>query len=199
MLLASATGSRRGLGNTLGPMRWEQLFDDLEAQFGAEERRERDSEVADRTRRERANVEFLGRCAAALGHRVRVRVSAGAQLDGEVLDLGADWLLLRLQSGRDAVVPVPAIVGVEGLPVRATDATTARRFGLGSVLRGLSRDRAAVALTDSSGQVLTGTIDFVGADALDLTEHALEEIRRAENVRGRRTVPFWAVALVEAR
>ena len=37
-------------------MRWEGLFADLEGQLAAEERRERDDEVAERTRRERALV-----------------------------------------------------------------------------------------------------------------------------------------------
>ncbi|MFW5474625.1 hypothetical protein ACOCJ5_15060 [Knoellia sp. CPCC 206450] len=180
-------------------MRWERLFDDLEAQLSAEERRERDSEVADRTRRERASVELGARFAAVVGATVRLRLVTGAQVEGELLDLGADWLLLRLVTGREAVVPVGGVVGVLGLGPRASDARTARRFALGYALRGLSRDRAHVALTDASGQVVTGTIDAVGADFLDLAEHALGEDRRAENVRGRHTVPFGAVVLVEAR
>ena len=180
-------------------MRWDRLFDDLEAQFGAEERRERDSEVADRTRRERAAVELGARFAAAVGGTCRLRLVTGAHVEAELLDLGEDWLLLRAGSGREAVVPLHAVVGVLGLSQRATDARTARRFALGYALRGLSRDRAHVALTDTSGQVVTGTIDAVGADFLDLAEHALGEDRRAENVRGRHTVPFRAVVLVEAR
>lgn len=180
-------------------MRWDQLFDDLEAQLGAEERRERDSEVADRTRRERASVELGARFAAAVGVTLRLRLVTGAQVQGELLDLGEDWLLLRLETGRDAVVPVASVTGVVGLPPRASAARTARRFALGYALRGLSRDRAAVAVTDTSGHVVTGTIDVVGADSLDLAEHALGESRRPENVRGRQTVPFRAVVLVESR
>lgn len=180
-------------------MRWDQLFDDLEAQFGAEERRERDSEVADRTRRERASVELGARLAAAVGANLRVRLVTGTQVQGDLLDLGEDWLLLHLASGRDAVVPIASVVGVVGLPLKASAAKTARRFALGYALRAMSRDRAPVALTDTSGQVVTGTIDVVGADSLDLAEHALGESRRPENVRARQTVPFSAVVLVEAR
>jgi len=180
-------------------MRWDQLFDDLEAQFGAEERRERDSEVADRTRRERATVELGARLASALGAGVRLRLLTGARLQGELLDLGEDWLLVHLETGRQAVVPLRSVTGMVALPVRASAARTARRFALGYALRGLSRDRAVVSLTDTSGQVLTGTIDVVGADFLDLAEHALGDSRRPENLTGRQTVPFWAIAMVEAR
>lgn len=180
-------------------MRWDRLFDDLEAQLGAEERRDRDSEVADRTRRERATVELGARLAAALGSSVQLRLVTGAGIKGELVDIGEDWLLVRLETGRDAVVPIGALTGVAGLPLRASSARTARRFALGYALRELSRDRAPVALTDTSGHVLTGTIDLVGADFLDLSEHALEERRRPENVRGRQTVPFVAVVVVESR
>ena len=37
-------------------MRWDRLFDDLQAQMDAEGQRELDLEVSDRTRRERAQV-----------------------------------------------------------------------------------------------------------------------------------------------
>ena len=99
---------------------------------------------------------------------------------------------MQLETGRQAVVPLASVTGVVGLPARASAARTARRFALGYALRGLSRDRAPVAVTDTSGQVLTGTIDVVGADSLDLAEHALGESRRPENVTGRQTVPFRA-------
>jgi len=180
-------------------MRWDQLFEDLEAQLVAQERRERDSEVADRTRRERAGVELGARFASAVGSTLRLRLLSGVQVDGKLLDLGEDWLLLELATGREAVVPMRSVTGIVGLPARASAEHTARRFALGYALRGLSRDRVAVALTDTSGQVLTGTIDVVGADSLDLAEHALGESRRSENVRGRHTLPFWAIVLVEAR
>jgi len=44
--------------------------------------------------------------------------------------------------------------------------------------------------------VLTGTIDRVGADFLEMAEHALDVARRAGNVAGVRTVPFTGLALI---
>ncbi len=86
-----------------------------------------------------------------------------------------------------------SLTGVSG---RARGSASVRRFGLGYALRGLSRDRAVVALTDLSGTVLTGTIDAVGRDAVDLTEHAPDLPRRPEHVTATRLVPFAAIAVV---
>ncbi len=181
-------------------MRWEGLFDDLAAQWDGEERRERDAEVADRTRRERAEVALLARVAAHRDVPLRLLLVTGRSLEGMVVDVGADWVLLRPGAARrEALVPVAALVAVVGLGPRPVEAGGARRFGLGYALRALSRDRSVVALTDTSGHTVTGTIDAVGADALDLAEHPADDPRRDANVRGTRTVPFDAIALVEGR
>ena len=50
---------------------------------------------------------------------------------------------------------------------------TAKRFGLGYALRGLSRNRSVVSLVDIGGLVTTGTIDAVGADAVSYTHLTL--------------------------
>src|SRR6478609_7446927 len=50
-----------------GPMRWDRLFDDLEAQAEADEARARDAEVADRVRRERAQLDLHTRLLAHVG------------------------------------------------------------------------------------------------------------------------------------
>jgi hypothetical protein len=181
-------------------MRWEGLFDDLAAQWDGEERRGRDAEVADRTRRERAEVTLVARVGAHRDVPLRLRLVTGRALDGEVADVGADWVLLRrVGARREALVPVAAVTGVLGLGPRTVEPGLARRVSLGYALRALSRDRSVVALTDTSDLTVTGTIDSVGADALDLAEHPADDPRREANVRGTRTVPFAAIVVVEAR
>lgn len=182
-------------------MRWDRLFDDLEAQLAAEASLDLDAEVADRTRRERASLTLVDRLVGARDQGVvQVRVVGVGALLATVLDTGADWVLLRQDSGREAIVPTAAIRSVTGLRGRAiVPGVVARGFGLGLALRVLSRDRAVVDVIDVDGHRWVGTIDAVGADALDLAEHSADLPRRMENVVAVRTVPLAAIALVGRR
>lgn len=177
-------------------MRWDDLFSDLAAQWDAQARRELDGEVADRTRRERALVGLPERLAAAVGAPVTLSLQAAGALAGRVVEVGAGWLLVADHTGGTALVPFGAVTGVGGLPARADGTGRGRRFDLGYALRGVSRDRAPVLLTVLDGAVLSGTIDAVGRDVLELSEHPADLPRRAANVTGRRLVPFSALALL---
>jgi len=180
-------------------MRWDRLFDDLQAQLDADGQRELDLEVSDRTRRERAQVGLHERLIAHKGMGVELRLAAGFLVSGTVADAGSDWLLVHDRGDRGSLVPFGAIVAINGLGARAAvgaGLATAKRFGLGYALRGLCRDRCVVSLADIGGSVATGTIDAVGADALDLSEHPADVARRAENVVARRVIPFTAIVVV---
>jgi hypothetical protein len=180
-------------------MRWDRLFDDLQAQLDATGQRELELEVSDRTRRERALVGLHERFIAHAGLAVELRLTAGVRVSGTVADAGTDWLLVHERGERGSLVPFGAIVAVSGLGARAAAGpavVAAKRFGLGYALRGLSRDRSVVSLSDIGGSVTTGTVDAVGADALELSEHPADLPRRAENIVARRVVPFTAIVVV---
>ncbi len=177
-------------------VRWDRLFDDLEAQLDQEGSRELDAEVADRTRRERAALDLQSRLLANQGAVVGARLRSGV-LTGVVTDVGPDWLLLELRPEWPVLVSLTALRSVTGLaPGAITPTTVARRFALGAALRAVSRDRATVALTDIDSRVTVGTIDVVGADHLEIAEHASDELRRASNVVARHLVPFAAIESV---
>jgi len=183
-------------------MRWEGLFADLEGQLAAEQRRELDDEVAERTRRERALVTLGSRLAAGIGARVGIGLVGGHRVEGVLGDLGQDWVLVRVGGAEthEVLVPLTGVLTLRSLGVQSAYERTARRFGLGYALRALSRDRATVAISlAGGGPRLLGTIDAVGADHLDLAEHADGVPRRRENVRAVTTVPFGAVVAVESR
>lgn len=180
---------------TLGHVRWDRLFDDLEARAAAQSRLELDAEVAERTRLERARITLGERVAGAGREQVTVRLRGGSVVRARVEDSGDGWILLVEEGGRQLLVPVTAVLGISGLG-RPRDDTRARRFGLGSALRSISRDRRAVVVLDVDGGTVHGPIDGVGADAFDVAEHPIDSPRRPENVRGERVIPFDAVAMI---
>jgi hypothetical protein len=184
-------------------MRWHRLFDDLAAQAAGLEEQERAAAVAEQTRAERGQLELVQRAAAALGRELQIRVGGVGWVEGTLRDVGRDWLLLEGMGapgsrGRELLLPLAAVSAVGGLPVRVDQRTAAasRRFGLRQTLRAISRDRAPVRLHDRAGNHLTGTIDRVLADHLDLTRHADDEPRRPAAVRGSLAVRYDELSLV---
>ena len=182
-------------------MRWERLFADLDAQLDSAQAAEFAGEVSDRSRREVARVQFADRARLAVGAQLSAGVVGVGSLSGRLVRSGPGWWLLAADGG-EVLVCTEAVAWVSGLPALAADpdAVTAveRRMGLGYVLRGIARDRTAVVLVLTDATTLTGTIDRVGADFVDLAEHAPGEPRRAAAVRGARTVPFGGLAAVRA-
>lgn len=181
-------------------MRWERLFADLEAQLESVERAELESEVADRTRRELARVRLTDRLAGALHRQVTCHVVGTGPVHGSVSAVGPDWVLLDEGAMRQALLPLGTVTGITGLGARArapgSEGAVARRLGLSHALRALARDRSAVALGLVDATTVTGTIDGVGADFVDLAQHGAGEDRRAGRVAGVRTVPHAALASV---
>lgn len=184
-------------------MRWDRLFDDLEAQFDAEQRSESEADLADLIRAERAGLSLADRLRAHVAAELGWGLRGTAPFEAELLDLGADWLLLR-RGLQELVVPLDAVLEVRRLAraARPDGGAVARRLGIGSVLRRLARDRAevGVAVIGNHGvaEEVVGTIDRVGADHLDLAEHPAGTPRRAGAVIRVRTVRFAALAWVRA-
>jgi hypothetical protein len=115
-----------------------------------------------------------------------------------VSDVGADWVLLVRHGERRLLVPFQAVRQVGGLVGRVTPQSgVARAFRLGAALRAVSRDRAPVTVCDLDGMTVTGTIDGVGQDCLEIAEHPLDLPRRPQHVIETRVVPFHALAAVQ--
>jgi hypothetical protein len=180
-------------------MRWQALFDDLAGQFEADARLGLEAEVADRTRRELARLRVVDRARAAAGAELTVGLGAAGVISGHLLRAGADWLLLRTVAG-EAIVVLDAVTWIAGLPVLALEpdevSAVEARLGLGYALRAVARDRATVLLTLRDGAALTGTIDRVGADFVDVALHPAGSGRRGDEVTGSRTVAIAALATV---
>lgn len=182
-------------------MRWDELFDDLEARLVEEDRRDLEAEVADRTRRERALLGLQDRLSANQGGRpITVRVGGAGTVVGRVTGVGADWVLVAERPQQPVLIAFAAIRTITGASARSEQVgAVAKAFGLGSALRAVSRDRAVVEIVDLEGLVVTGTIDVVGRDLIDLAEHPSDLPRRPEHVTAIRSIPFAAMAVVRRR
>lgn len=169
-----------GCRANVGPMRWERLFADLEARLEAEEAAGVAADVTDQVRAERARLAMVDRLRAHVGCELSWHLVTGAAMPGRLLDLGSDWVLLKVGRG-SLLVPIWAVEAVGGLSsVSVLDGSeVARRLGIGVVLRGLSRDRALVSVGLGEDRSVTGTIDRVGVDHFDLAVHPADEPRRA--------------------
>jgi hypothetical protein len=172
-------------------VRWDELFADLEGQLehglGAEEREAELEE--ERLRVGRASLR--DRVAAIAGARdpLRVRLADGGTVELIPRTVGRDWVsgdlvgtsaqaVLPLQAV-SALLPTPAQLQASLEPVSLGAVTD--RIGLAFVLRDLARRRRTLQLTTPSG-VLSGTVDRVGRDHLDLAVHPADGWRRASAV-----------------
>ena len=177
-------------------MRWERLFADLEAQAAAEERATWEIDVADLVRAEVGGLMLVDRLRAHVGAPLAWTFADGQGRAADLVELGADWVLLRSRPG-EVLVPLGAVSSVAGLGRSAVVAERPRGLRLTTVLRGLARDRQAVRVDLRGGTVLTGTVDRVGADHLDLAVHPLDEPRRPGAVVEVRIVPTPAVLRID--
>lgn len=184
-------------------MRWERLFTDLDTQFEQLADAQLMAELPDRQRSAGAALTVVQRCAGAIGAELRVRLRSGRLHSGELRGVGSNWVLLCPAGGGEVLIALAAVTAIEGLRA-ATGAplgAVASRFDLRLALRGIARDRSPVVLGVSgaaegqsgAGTDLSGTIDRVGADFVELAQHAMWEPRRVDTVRSVLLVPLDAL------
>lgn len=180
-------------------MGWEDLFADLEREWEGLAESERQAEIAERTRAEFALVTFVDRLRGSEGRHVQLVTRLGEPVEGVLTGVGADFALLT-SARQEHVLPLVAVAAATGLtgaslseqaagPVRA-------RLGMGSVLRRIAADRSVVTLVRVDGRALSGTLQRVGADFVELAEHAYGETARAQPSRPAVLVPFAAIVLL---
>jgi hypothetical protein len=181
-------------------MRLEALFADLESQFEAMREGDLYGEVAERIRAEVAKITVLDRLRGAVGTVVRVELTHGGPVRGTLSRVGKDCLLLEAERSEEWLIPDTALTAVHGLGpwAESAEGAVAAKLGLAHLLRGIARDRSPVSLF-CGDNIVTGTIDRVGADFLEIAEHPLDAPRRRSEVSNSRLVPTRALVAVRRR
>lgn len=181
-------------------MRWQRLFDDLEAQAEAYAAAEFEAEVRDQARYETGRLRLVDRLRAAVGHPIDVGTLGAGRHVGRLERVGADWLMLAEHGGACALVPCAAVTAVGGLgalsAVPGSEGKVGARLDFRLALRGVARDRSQTQALLVDGSMVIGTFDRVGADYAEIAVHPPGEPRRAEGVHGVRTVSLNAFAIV---
>jgi hypothetical protein len=181
-------------------MRWDALFTDLESQLHSASMEQQESEIRDRARTEHARVSLSQRLVGQIGQQVSISTRGGRTLSGLLSNVGSEWLAVVVE-GRSVVVPLRSLQILRGLDRKIGRSLTGveARLGLGSALRGLSRDRAAVALwIGVPCAPFRGVIERVGADFLEFGLAGAGDDRRPVVGRDVLTVPFASIDAVDA-
>ncbi len=185
---------------SVGLVRWDELFADLEGRARALESQQRAAEIADRIRGENAQVALVNRLRRHLGAPLRLLVTGAGELAGVVTRVGPDHVLLDgdRPGESESLVALLAVASVWDLSTEAVSPDSVgaveARLGLASVLRGVAADRSAVTVVLREGSRLHGTLGRVGQDWCEVAEHEIGEVARPGNLHGRRTVPLTALA-----
>lgn len=181
-------------------MRWDGLFEDLEAQALALDHAALAAEVEERTRIEAGRVPLTDRIRPAAGSSVKVTTLGGWLVTGTLRRAASEWLLVEELGGREVVVIVGALISLGG--VRRMSAApnslsvVESRLGIRHVLRGIARDRSPVRIHARDGAVIDGTVDRLGADHVEVAAHAPGEVRRRADVREVLLVAIEGMALI---
>ena len=137
-----------------------------------------------------------------VGGQVTVDVWGVGPVRGRLTSSGVDWLLLEEPTGAEVLVSGDAVTSVRGLTAWSrepgSDGVVTGKLDLCYALRGVARNRAGVTAVLRDATVVSGTIDRVGFDFLELAEHPMGEPRRASVVQGTRAVRLASLALLRS-
>ena len=180
--------------------RWDELFDDLDAQAQLLSTAERAAEIEDRTRFETGRLSLVDRLLPAIGATIQLRCAGALSVAGRLDRAHPEWLLVTEDAGRETLVAVAAVVSIGGLArwsaAPGSQSAVDARLSLRQALRAIARDRSTVRIHLRDGSVLDGTLDRVGADFVELAEHPVGEPRRPAEITGMLAVALASIAAV---
>jgi hypothetical protein len=197
-------GGREGSVETT---RWDRLFADLEVAAAGLTEADDEAEIAERTRIEYGSVELMARLHAAIGCPATIVVTHGEPVVGRLRGHGSGWIRMDSDYAQTviATAAVVAVRGIESQQAAPEESISHVAVSLRQVLRAIARDRSRVTVRVAAGSSreesleLSGTIDVVARDFVELAEHPAEEFRRASAVSSVALVPLGGLVSVRTR
>jgi len=176
-----------------------RVFEELEAEFDAGQRREAEQETVAALRAEIGETVLWEQLARRAGTQA-VAHAGSRRFRGVVVASYPEFLVLHDGDGTEHLVrygPATSVaLPAEAATLQPTPAGAARRYRLSLALRELARRREPVRIELVDGGRIDGTIEAVGNDYLEIAEHDPGEARRRRAVKARRFLGLAAVAAV---
>lgn len=148
-------------------MRWDELFEELEAEFSAASRLETEAEIAEMVHAEAASVAFADRLRHRVGEQIHVRLRNSETRQGVLHEANHAWMMIH-DRNRRFLIPHAGVSFAWPLAGAApTLEGIASRLTLGYALRKIAGAGLGVRLVTDGGS-LNGRIGMVGADYCDL-------------------------------
>lgn len=167
-------------------MRWDELFDELEAEFSAAFRQESEAEIVDMVHAEAATVPFADRIRHRVGQAIHVRLRNGETRQGTLNEANHVWVMIHDHTRR-FLIPHTAVAFAWPLGGAAPELSgVSTRLTLGYALRKLAAAGLELRVLTDGGE-LQGRIGMVGADYCDVHSAA-----------GVLAVPWQAIISIEA-
>ena len=166
-------------------MRWERLFNELEAQAGDLEMQERDALVEELRDGEWADTSWR----SLIGGDVVLDVVGLGRVEGSVVLVNKQVIQLRGEKV-EQVISTDAVVAVIAAERRSDDpSVVSAALGWGHVFRALKAEGQPVRVRTVTGSTVDGTVDVVGADFVRVHEDSGRD----------QMLPFAALAIVSGR
>ncbi len=147
------------------------LFDDLEGQAAALHERERDAELADRSRSEYHQVTLDSRLMASVGSRLTLTVAGVGRIEGELQRLGLGWCLVSAHA-QDWILRTACVEVVQGASERSVPEVAwspLHRLGISSALRRLAESQLRCVVHLVGGAQHEAVVHRVGADFVEIS------------------------------
>lgn len=178
-------------------MRWENFFEDLEAQAEAQHAAQLRDEVAEGIRVERAIERLRDRLLCMQNSTVNIKLVGGTELSAQLGPVATEYICLERDRTR-WLVRWAALRSIEMPSVRSNDPGRASPVKFAAVLRGVLRDRQRTVLYDINGQaVAEGTLSQVGADFLIIAIHPRDEYARERSIISYQLLPLETIGWVQ--